>query len=223
MKKGKLSKAQAGKLNTISRRTAEILFEIDALSIDTEHLFRLSSGILSPMYCDVRLLMSYPKKLRKIIKFMSDLVKVNSLKFDVVGGVAASGIHLAALLSQRMHKPMIYVRQMEKYYGKMKRIEGRLMPEQSVLVVEDVITTGKSVQNAVYEIHKHGNDAAACVSIFTYNLHEPLGRLSDLDCRILALTDLDALIEVGVEKKKITGEQAEMLSKWRNDLMKKGR
>lgn len=222
MNQARASEGQVKKLNIINRRTAEILFEIGAIGIDTDNPFQFSSGIISPIYCDARLLMGYPEKLNEIMGFMSDLIKINSLEFDVVAGIATSSIHLAALLSGKMCMPMIYIRKEEKHHGRRKRIEGRLLPGQTVLIVEDVIATGGTVLSAVDEIRKQGNNVAACLGIFTYKTAESLKGFADSNCRLITLTDFETLIKVGIEKDKITGKQKGTLLEWRKNLVKRG-
>jgi len=159
-------------MNEIAKNVAEILLEINAVTLNPKKPFRYASGILSPIYCDNRLIMSYPEKRRSIIEYLKILVEEKNLNFDVVAGTAIAGIPHAAWLAELLNKPMIYIRNKSKEHGKENLVEGKLDEDQNVLVVEDLVSTGGSSFGAVQGIRDNKGKGlyVFCLQddIFTY-------------------------------------------------------
>src|SRR5262245_52524696 len=122
-----------------NKKIAQLLLEIKAVALNVKQPFRFASGILSPIYCDNRLIISYPEKRKIIIDAFLQIIKEKNLNYDVVAGTATAGIPHAAWIAERLNKPMIYVRSKAKEHGKKNLVEGLLQKGQKVLVVEDLV------------------------------------------------------------------------------------
>lgn len=193
----------------VSREMAGLLLRLGAVSIDVEQPFRYASGIVSPIYCDNRLIISHPAERGQVVDRLVERLdaEVGRAAFDVVAGTATAGIPWAAWVADRLGKPMIYVRSTPKEHGKGQRIEGHLPPGQRTVVVEDLVTTGGSSLSTVEAIREAGGSVEACLAIFTYEL--PMARQSfeARGVRLLALTGLSALLEVAAAEGYLAPEQ----------------
>ena len=170
------------------------------------------------MYCDNRRLISYPNK-RKIV--VNEVVKVaKKLKFDIIGGVSTAGIPWAALIAERLHKPMIYIRPETKGYGKKRQIEGDLKKGDRILVVDDLISTGMSALSVIAAVRRNGGKVNDCVSIFTYGLETAAKNFSRTNCRIHSLLTLSELVDVAMCRNYISQEERNELIKWQKDPKK---
>ncbi len=156
----------------VRREVARLLLDAGAVAIDVEHPFRYTSGILSPIYCDNRLLISFPEKRRRIVGWMAERLEaaIGRAGVDVIAGTATAGIPYAAWLSDRLDLPMVYVRAAAKEHGRGQRVEGRLQAGQRVVVVEDLVTTGGSSISTVEGVEEAGGKVVGCVAIFSYEL-----------------------------------------------------
>jgi len=179
--------------------------------------FTWTSGIRSPIYCDNRVLLSFPE-IRTFIK--NNLYKVAGLEFPdsgMVSGVATAGIAHGALLADALNLPFCYVRPEPKKHGLKNQIEGRLVPGQKVLVVEDLISTGKSSLAAVDALLEAGAEVSGMLALFSYNFPDTLKRFEERNIKLITLTDLDHLLPVAAEKGYIHGEQMESISRFIED------
>ena len=198
----------------ISENVAKILLDIKAVALNPEKPFRFVSGILSPIYCDNRLIMSYPDKRREIRDYFLEIIEKNNLEFDIVAGVATSGIPHAAWIAEKLEKPMIYIRSSKKEHGKGKQIEGELKNDQRVLVVEDLISTGRSSVAAVKAVEEAGGKVVACVAIFTYNMKKANQKFREADCNLISLSNFETLIETASSNNYIKTEDKDKILKW---------
>ncbi|MEK4565388.1 orotate phosphoribosyltransferase [Alkalihalobacillus sp. FSL R5-0424] len=196
---------------------AETLLSIEAVSLKPADPFTWSSGIKSPIYCDNRLTLSYPKVRREIAKGLADLIKVQYPDVDVIAGTATAGIPHAAWVSDELELPMIYVRGSAKGHGKQKRIEGKLEAGQKVVVIEDLISTGGSSLSAVEAVREDGAEVLGVAAIFTYELEKATAQLKAAEVEATVLTDYTTLIQVAKETQVITEEEQSMLAKWREN------
>ncbi len=207
-------------LTKASTRIANLLLDIDAVtfSFTKPYLFTFVSGVKGPMYCDNRRLISYPKK-RKIV--VNEVVKVvKKLKFDIIGGVSTAGIPWAALIAEKLNKPMIYVRPEVKGYGKKRQIEGDMKKGDKVLVVDDLISTGGSVISVINAVRRNGGNVTDCVSIFTYGLDYAKKNFERVKCKVRPLLTLSELIDVAMIRSYISKAEKEELLKWQRDPKK---
>lgn len=206
--------------NEIAENIALILLEIKAIKLNNKNPFTWASGLRSPIYCDNRIALSYPEK-RLYIK--NQLVKVIKDKFDdvdVIAGVATAGIPQGALVADALGLPFVYVRSSTKAHGMTNKIEGKLDKGQTVVVVEDLVSTGKSSLNAVDALRNVGAKVAGMIAIFTYGLDIADQNFADKDCDLVALSNYDAMINKAVSENYVTVDDELSLKEWRKDPKK---
>ena len=197
----------------IADNVALCLLEANAVKLSPKEPFTWASGLKSPIYCDNRVLLSYPEK-RNIIK--NGLVKISGYfdDFDVVAGVATAGIPHGMLLADALHKPFIYVRDKPKAHGRQNAIEGNLQEGQSVLVVEDLISTGGSALKAVDTLEASGATVVGVVAIFSYGFEKATTEFRQRSLHCKTLSNYLALINVALKNKFIDAEDFEALEQW---------
>lgn len=201
----------------MKHQIAEHLLEIGAVFLQPNDPFTWSSGIKSPIYCDNRLTLSYPKVRKDIAEGLATLVKENFPDTEVIAGTATAGIPHAAWVSDISELPMCYVRSKAKAHGKGKQIEGKVEKGQKVVVVEDLISTGGSAITAVEALREAGCEVLGIVAIFSYGLPAADEKLNATNVKAIALTDYPTLVDVALEKGKITEDDLQKLSSWREN------
>jgi orotate phosphoribosyltransferase len=200
-----------------AERIAENLLQIKAIKLNNSNPFTWASGLKSPIYCDNRIALSYPK-IRTYIR--QELVKAIADQFgdvDIIAGVATAGIPQGMLVAQEMGLPFIYVRASAKSHGMTNKIEGVLSSGQSVLVVEDLVSTGKSSLAAVDALRQAGAKVKGMVSIFTYGLDIAEENFKKAKCKLVSLSDYEHLIKTGIAGNSISEKDQKSLLKWRED------
>ncbi|MCC7572041.1 MAG: orotate phosphoribosyltransferase, partial [Candidatus Methanofastidiosum sp.] len=190
----------------------DILFLTKSIHIDTENPFTFSSGIKSPIYCDTRRLISYPKERKKIISGF--LEKIKDMEIESVIGVATGGISWGAWLSDRLDVPFGYVRSSHKDYGKKQSIEGDIDINKNILVIEDVVSTGGSIGRAINLLRESSAKSMKAVSIFSYQFSESLEMFQELNVPFQSLLSLEGLLEY--ESDKIGNSKSE-IELWRKN------
>ena len=204
----------------VSKNIADMLLDIKAVtfSFTKPYLYTFVSGIKGPMYCDNRRLISYPNK-RKVV--VDKVVKIaKKLDFDIVGGVSTAGIPWAALVAERLNKPMIYIRPEPKGYGKKRQIEGDIQTGSKILVIEDLISTGGSAISAIKAVRRNGGKVNDCIFIFTYGLDVAKKNFTQAKCKMHPLLTFSNLIEVAEKRSYISKEEKNELVKWHKDPRK---
>ncbi|MGE7601863.1 orotate phosphoribosyltransferase [Peribacillus sp. NPDC097675] len=201
----------------LNQLIAEHLLEIKAVFLQPNDPFTWASGIKSPIYCDNRLTLSYPVVRNEIAEGLKELIQQNFPDAELIAGTATAGIPHAAWVSDKLETPMCYVRSKAKEHGKGNQIEGRALPGQKVVVVEDLISTGGSVITAVDALRKAGCDVLGVVSIFTYELEKGKAKFAEKGITNFSLSDYSTLIKVANEKGYITVAELEKLKKWREN------
>ena len=196
---------------------AESLLEIKAVTLRPNEPFTWASGIISPIYCDNRLTLSYPKIRRNIASGLAEIIKEQFPDTELVAGTATAGIPHAAWVSEELNLPMCYVRSKAKGHGKGNQIEGKAEKGQKVVVVEDLISTGGSVITAVEALREAGCEVLGVVSIFTYQLENGFELMRKADITAFSLTDFSTLVEVASEKGYIEQKDWEKLMEWRKN------
>lgn len=191
---------------------AKALLSIKAVFLRPEEPFTWASGIKSPIYCDNRLILSYPAVRSQVELGLAQLVKEHYPTCQVLAGTATAGIAHAALVADILTLPMAYVRGSAKDHGRQNQIEGRIEPGQKVVVVEDLISTGGSVIDVVNTLRETGAEVLGIVSIFTYGMQKGLDRLAESNIKNISLTNYDTLCEVAAEEGYIRPEDLERLS-----------
>lgn len=196
---------------------AERLLEIEAVALQPNNPFTWASGLRSPIYCDNRLTLSYPAVRKEIANGLKSLIVENFAGAELIAGTATAGIPHAAWVSDLLDLPMCYVRSKPKGHGKGNQIEGKAMPGQKVVVVEDLISTGGSVITAVDALREAGCEVLGVVSIFTYQLSKGAEMLKEAGIAAYSLTDFSTLSEVAKEKGYIEAADLDTLVAWRKD------
>src|SRR5699024_1261966 len=197
---------------------ARDLLSIKAVQIKTDSYFTWTSGIKSPIYCDNRLTMSYPKVRNRIIDGFINKIKTFKKQPDVIAGCATAGIPHAAWIAERLNLPMVYVRSSPKGHGKGNQIEGLVKKGEKILVVEDLISTGGSSLDVVNVLKEEGAEIIGVIAIFTYGLNKTIRRFEKEGVPLITLTGFDYLVEALVEDEEITKTDQETLLSWRNNL-----
>ena len=196
---------------------AEDLLKIKAVFLRPNEPFTWASGIKSPIYCDNRLTLSDTQVRNDVENGLAQLIKEHYPEAEVLMGTSTAGIAHAAITATILDLPMGYVRSGAKDHGRGNQIEGKLIPGQKVVVVEDLISTGGSCIEVVNVLREAGADVLGVVSIFTYGMKKGLERLAAAEVKNVSLCDLDTLVEVAADKAYIAPEDKERLIKFRNN------
>ena len=196
-------------------KIAEILLNLNAVMLRTKPPFRWASGILSPIYTDNRILMSYPKQRDFIVNSFITMIKKEKIKFHGFAGTATAGIPWAAWLAQKLKKPMVYVRSEAKDHGKENKVEGVIESGKRYIVVEDLISTGGSSLNTINAVREKGGIVEDCIAIFTYELGKSKNNFESANVKLNALTNFTNLIKTAVQKKYIAKEQLNHIMDWK--------
>jgi len=196
-------------------KVAETLLKLNAVMLRTNPPFRWASGILSPVYTDNRLLMSYPKERDFIISSLISLLKKNNIKPDGFAATATAGIPWAAWLSQKLGKPMVYVRSEAKEHGKQNLVEGKVEENKVYVVVEDLISTGGSSMNTINAVREKSGIVEHCIAIFTYELEKASSNFESTNVKLLTLTGFTSLVKTALQKKYISKQQLNHIMDWK--------
>ncbi len=200
----------------IAAKVARSLLQINAIKLSPQKPFTWASGLRSPIYCDNRLILSYPA----VRKFIIDCFRIKALQFpevDYIAGVATAGIPHGALLAERLALPMVYVRSKPKAHGRQNLIEGRLEEGAKVLVIEDLISTGGSSLKAVDAIREASADVQAVMAIFSYQFEQARSAFEDARCQLDTLSNYSTLIELAEKENYIDKKALKSLKAWRED------
>ncbi|MFO8130010.1 MAG: orotate phosphoribosyltransferase [Bacteroidales bacterium] len=204
-------------------RTAELLLQIKAIKLHVADPFTWASGIISPIYCDNRITLSYPRVRTYIRQEFAGAINENFGDPDVIAGVATGGIAQGALVAQDLDLPFVYIRTSKKAHGLANQIEGHVESGQSVVVLEDLVSTGGSSLKAVNALRDAGCYVKGMVAIFTYNLEIARKNFEKEKCPLITLSDYDHLIRKAVEKDYIAEKDLLNLEQWREDPSKWGK
>ncbi|MEN8787082.1 MAG: orotate phosphoribosyltransferase [Flavobacteriales bacterium] len=199
--------------NTASK-VAEYLLQIKAVKLNVEEPFTWASGIKSPIYCDNRTILSYPVVRTYIRQQLAELTVKAYGKPDIIAGVATGGIAHGALVAQELDMPFAYVRSAAKGHGLQNMIEGVMEKGRTVVLIEDLISTGGSSIQAVNAVKENGNQVKGVVSIMDYGFQKAEDNFKDV-CSYYSLCNFDVLIETALEKQFITKENYDSLLKWK--------
>ena len=201
----------------IELKVAEFLLQIKAIKLQPNNPFTWASGWKSPIYCDNRVTLSHPSIRTYIRQKLTQLVQEEYGSVDLVVGVATAGIPQGALVAQELGLPFAYVRAKAKEHGTGSLIEGEIVEGQRVVLVEDLISTGKSSLAAVAALRDAGLSVAGLVSIFTYGFDVADENFAAAKCRYSSLSNYNALIEYASEHSFIASSDIELLRKWREN------
>ena len=201
----------------IAEQTVNYLTQINAIKLNTKNPFTWTSGIKSPIYCDNRLILSYPDVRKFIADKMTDIVK-NKYGEDIsIAGVATGAIAIGAMIAERLNLPYAYVRPEPKEHGLKNQIEGNIQEGSNVVVIEDLISTGKSSLNAINALKFNGYNVMGMLSIFSYNFQFANKKFEDENISINSLSDYNSLVEIIESEGSLDNVEISRLKKWRED------
>ena len=199
------------------KEIAKDLLKIQAVKLSPNEPFTWASGIKSPIYCDNRLTISYPKIRTAIAKGIAELISERYPKVEVIAGTATAGIPHAAWIAAELDLPLVYVRSKPKDHGRGKQIEGVLHPGAKTVVIDDLLSTGGSVLKAVKAAQNEGADVLGVGALFSYQLQAIVDNFRQADLSYFTLTNYSELLEAAVETNYISTTERAALEKWRHD------
>lgn len=197
---------------------AQSLLEIKAVTLSPENPYTWSSGIKSPIYCDNRVTLAYPKVRETIYESLIQLINLHAPDAEIISGTATAGIPHAAFIADHLKLPMSYVRSKSKGHGKGNQIEGATSKGKKVVVIEDLISTGGSSINAVEALIEDGAEVLGVFAIFTYGIKKAQDAFEIKGIPYYTLSNYDELIDVAKENGYITSEYIKALKDWKDTL-----
>ena len=204
-------------MESIQIEVTKKLLEINTIKIQPSNPFTWASGWKSPIYCDNRKILSYPKTRTFIRDRFVDVISEKYPEAEVVAGVATGAIAMGVLVAEVLKLPFVYVRSKPKDHGLENLIEGDLLPNQKVVIIEDLVSTGTSSLNAAKAVIDNGAEVIGMISIFTYNFSYAKENFKKAGIELISLSRYQVLIDTAVKLGDITPEQVETLMKWRED------
>ncbi|WP_438351595.1 orotate phosphoribosyltransferase [Paenibacillus sp. FA6] len=205
------------KLIEIPGTIAGYLLNIEAVALSPKQPFTWTSGIKSPIYCDNRLTMSYPEIREYIAESFAAVIREQYPDAEVIAGTATAGIPHAAWVAQKLNLPMAYIRDKAKGHGKQNQIEGLIKPNQKVVVIEDLISTGGSSLKAALAVKEAGALPLAVLAIFSYQLDQAVNAFAEAGIPLQSLSNYGVLMDVALEQGKIEAGDVAALKAWRED------
>lgn len=199
----------------MEKKIAKALLSIEAVFLRPNDPFTWASGIKSPIYCDNRLTLTAPLVRTQIEEGLCQLIRAHYPDCEVLMGTSTAGIAHAAICGHLMNLPMGYVRSGSKDHGRGNQIEGKLLPGQKVVVVEDLISTGGSCIEVVEALREAGADVLGIVSIFTYGMQKGIDRMAAANVKNVSLSNFDAICEVAAEEGYIQSDDIARLKQFR--------
>jgi orotate phosphoribosyltransferase len=201
----------------IAQQTAESLLQINAIKLNPKNPFTWASGWQSPIYCDNRVALSYPDIRTNLCQWISSEIRSNYDSDIIIAGVATGAIGIGMLVAQELGLPFIYVRPEPKKHGRKNQIEGKLDSGQKVVVIEDLISTGKSSLNAVNALREAKSEVLGMLALFTYGFPQAALAFEEADVKLQTLCDYSQLLNVALSQNKITETESQNLNEWRKD------
>jgi orotate phosphoribosyltransferase len=201
----------------IAKQVAKSLLQINAIILQPNNPFKWAAGWNSHIYCDNRKILSYPEIRNYIKQGLAAIVKNHYKGANVIAGVATAGIPHGVLVAEELELPFIYVRSKAKEYGKENQIEGYFEEGQSVILVEDLISSGKSSLDAAKTLKEAGMNVKGIVSIFTYGFSAADKNFKNADCEYISLCDYNTLLPQAIGQKYIDTNDFPILKEWREN------
>ena len=202
---------------TTAKKTAEVLLQINAIKLNPKNPFTWASGWKSPIYCDNRLVLSFPTVRDYIKKEIAKNIEIEFGKPDVIAGVATGAIGIGALVAEYLGLPFVYVRPEAKKHGRQNQIEGYIEKGQNVVVVEDLISTGKSSLVAVEALKAVEVNVKGMVAIFTYGFDVSKENFKTNNVNLFTLSNYESLLEQALDTNFIDQNELDVLSKWNSN------
>ncbi|MCF1685940.1 orotate phosphoribosyltransferase [Tetragenococcus halophilus] len=204
-------------MNNSEKTIAQNLLDIEAVFLSPNRPFTWASGIKSPIYCDNRITMSYPKVRKSIAAELAKKIKEQFPDTQVIAGTATAGIPHAAWVADILDLPMIYIRSKKKDHGKTNQIEGKIEKGQKVVVIEDLISTGASVLEACHAAENEEADVLGVAAIFTYELQSGKDNFKKNNMPLITLTNYSTLINTALAENYIEENELQSLQAWKKD------
>jgi orotate phosphoribosyltransferase len=201
----------------VAAQTAELLLQIKAIKLQPQEPFTWASGWQSPIYCDNRITLSFPEIRNYLREQLATQIEELYGKPDVIAGVATGAIGIGMLVADVMNLPFVYVRPEAKKHGRQNQIEGKLEAHQNVVVVEDLISTGKSSLNAVEALKTAGATIKGMVALFSYGFDFAVDNFENAQIELTTLSDYDHLIQVAQQQGHFNENDMQLLTSWRKD------
>ncbi|MAU59062.1 MAG: orotate phosphoribosyltransferase [Flavobacteriaceae bacterium] len=202
---------------TIAKKTASYLLQINAIKLNIQNPFKWSSGWNSPIYCDNRICLSFPKIRDFLANSIAEEIKKSVSGNFTIAGVATGAIGIGMLVANKLNAPFIYVRPEQKKHGKKNQIEGTLNKKEKVIVIEDLISTGKSSLNAVDAIQNNGAKVVFMIALFTYGFEIAKENFMKKNIELKTLSDYKNLIETAKGNSLINEDEIKSLINWRKN------
>ena len=202
---------------TIASKTASYLLQINAIKLNIQNPYKWSSGWNSPIYCDNRICLSFPKIRDFLANSIAKEIKKNISNNFIIAGVATGAIGIGMLVANKLNAPFIYVRPEKKKHGRKNQIEGTLNKNEKVIVIEDLISTGKSSLNAVDAIQNNGAKVIFMIALFTYGFEIAKENFRNKNIELKTLCDYKNLIETAKDNNLINEDEIKSLLKWRKN------
>lgn len=200
--------------NNTAQKTAELLLQINAIKLNTKNYFTWASGWKSPIYCDNRLILSFPPIRNYIRDEFAKQIEEKFGKPDVIAGVATGAIGIGILVAEELGLPFVYVRPEPKKHGRQNQVEGFLQKGQNVVVVEDLISTGGSSLQAVEALRNEGANVKGMAAIFTYGFDVSKDNFKKANIDVYTLSDYSTLLSKAIEKQYVSEKEMESLVEW---------
>lgn len=194
-----------------------MLLEVEAVKLQPQNPFTWASGWKSPIYCDNRVTLSSPRVRTYIKEQLAELIKEKFPEVTAISGVATGAIAQGALVSDVLSLPFSYIRSKPKDHGMENLVEGRILPTDKVVVVEDLISTGGSSLKAVEALRQFGCEVLGMVAIYTHGLSKAEQAFQEAGITLYTLSDYDSVIQEAIACKYISGEQEDVLKEWRKN------
>ena len=201
----------------VAEQTVNYLTQINAIKLNTKKPFTWTSGIKSPIYCDNRLILSFPEVRKYVADKMTEIVENKYGKDISIAGVATGAIAIGAMIAERLNLPYAYVRPEPKEHGLKNQIEGNIKNGSNVVVIEDLISTGKSSLNAINALKSEGYNVMGMLSIFSYNFQFANKKFEDENISINSLSDYNSLVNLIQSEGTLDRNEISRLKKWRED------
>ncbi len=199
---------------------AQFLLETKAVHIkpNPEDFFTWTSGTRSPIYCDNRQLISYPEVRSEIVHSFCNIIKKEYSNVELIAGTATAGIPWAAWIASELNLPMIYIRSKPKGHGLKSALEGHFKPQQKTLIIEDLISTGKSSLEAYEHAKKDGLNTLAVLSIFNYGFKKAIDAFEQVNLNYHSLSDIDQLLNYAHNNNQLTTNDVKTVKKWKEEF-----
>ena len=199
---------------SIAKKVAEYLLQIKAIKLEPKNLFNWASGWKSPIYCDNRIILSYPRIRGFLSQNMAKEIKKKYPQTKAIAGVATGAIGIGMLVAEALDLPFIYVRPQPKKHGRKNQIEGHFNPNDPTIVIEDLISTGKSSLEAVKALRKEKVNVLGMVALFSYEFDTANENMTEANIQLSTLSNYNTLIKTAVQEGYIESHQLEILKKW---------